>query len=404
MLRPACVAEFLCDSRVCGSNCCALGWGIAIDKEYYALYQRISNIRIRMRVLDAIEQREDGTYAIKKCEETDGACALLEPDGLCFLHKNFGEQYLSTTCALYPRVTYLMGNMASGSLTLTCPIAQKLLLLGKEPLRLERGQAPVARNVYWMVRPKMSDASFRLVQETAIALLQQRRYKLDERLTILGFFLDRVDEALGEGATEKELVTIAQFYRTPVAAGLLAHVPFDAAAHMRWIFGWMDEAKRHGWDALFWGRREGTQEASFNQVTDVYELRGENSLSRLKVLYAAYRAFYREKFLPAYGHILENYLVNEIFLTGFPCKWEGPVFLDWRLFVARWKLLEFFLIAWVKRCDGDIGEEEVLSLIECAERADNHFPLYTEAWNAYIQAGEQEPLLWMRQMLVCGER
>ncbi len=33
-----------------------------------------------------------------------------------------------------------------------------------------------------------------------------------------------------------------------------------------------------------------------------------------------------------------------------------------------------------------------------------HFPRYMEAWSAYIQAGEQELLPWMRQMLVCGER
>ena len=88
---------------------------------------------------------------------------------------------------------------------------------------------------------------------------------------------------------------------------------------------------------------------------------------------------------------------------AFPCKYEGSLLVDWRLLVARWKLLEFFLIAWVKRYEGDVGEEEVLSLIECAEYSTMHFPRYTEAWNTYIQAGEQELLPWMRQMLVCGE-
>ena len=52
----------------------------------------------------------------------------------------------------------------------------------------------------------------------------------------------------------------------------------------------------------------------------------------------------------------------------------------------------------------DIGEDVLLSLIECAELSAMHFPRYMEAWSAYIQAGEQELLPWMRQMLVCGER
>ena len=41
---------------------------------------------------------------------------------------------------------------------------------------------------------------------------------------------------------------------------------------------------------------------------------------------------------------------------------------------------------------------------ECAELSAMHFPRYMEAWSAYIQAGEQELLPWMRQMLVYGER
>ena len=222
-------------------------------------------------------------------------------------------------------------------------------------------------------------------------------------MALLGFFIDRVDEALGARPEERELLDIAEFYLTPAAAELLTYVPFDSAAYMRWLFGWMDEVKKRDWDALFWGRRAGMEEASFNQVAAVYELQGENSLARLEALYAEYRALYREKFLPAHGHVLENYLVNEIFLMAFPCKYEGSLLVDWRLLVARWKLLEFFLIAWVKRYEGDVGEEEVLSLIECAEHSTMHFPRYTEAWNAYIQAGEQELLPWMRQMLVCGE-
>ena len=73
-LRPACIAEFLCDGSVCDSNCCAKGWGIGIDEEYYALYQSISDEGIRLRVLDAIEQREDGAYAIKSLKTALARC------------------------------------------------------------------------------------------------------------------------------------------------------------------------------------------------------------------------------------------------------------------------------------------------------------------------------------------
>ena len=401
-LRPACVAEFRCDGSICNSKCCH-GWRVIVDEEHHSLYQKIPNTKIRRRVLSAVERSEDGNYVMKLRDEEGEACALLEADGLCFLQKNLGEEYLSSTCAFYPRVTYLFDNMASGSLTLTCPIARKLLLLGKNPMRLERVQAPLLRDACWAVQPKMDAGAFRIVQETALALLQQRRYALDDRLALLGFFIDRVDEALGAGTEERELSGIAEFYLTPSAAELLTYVPFDSAAYMRWLFGWMDEVKRRDWDVLFWGRRADMEEASFNQVAEVYELQGENSLARLEALYAEYRALYREKFLPAHGHVLENYLVNEIFLMAFPCRYEGSLLVDWRLLVARWKLLEFFLIAWVKRYEGDVGEEEVLSLIDCAEHSTMHFPRYTEAWNAYIQAGEQELLPWMRQMLVCGE-
>lgn len=401
ILRPACVTKFLCDGSVCGSKCCH-DWTVRLDPESYALYQRIPDAGIRQRVLDAMEQREDGTYAIKLSD--NGACPLLEADGLCFLQKNMGEQYLSLICALYPRVTYLLGDVASGSLTLTCPMAQKLLLLGKEPMRLERVQAPLPRDACFPAQPKMGAAAFRIVQETTLSLLQQRLYTLDERLALAGFFVDCVDEALGKGAAEKDLTEMADFYRTPTAGDLLSHVMFDGTAHLRWIFGWMDEIKRHGWDGIFHVRRGAADECFFNQVTEIYALREENSSSHLLSLYEEYRALYREKFLPVHGHILEHYLVNEIFTSGFPCKYEGSLLVDWRALVARWKFLEFFLIAWTKMYDADVGEGEVLRLIECAEHSVLHVPLYTETWNAYLRRGEQELLPWMRQMLVCGER
>ena len=218
-LRPACVTEFRCDGSICDSKCCH-GWSVPVDEEHYSLYQKIPNSKIRRRVLSAVKRSENGKYVMKLSAEEGEACALLEADGLCFLQKNLGEKYLSSTCALYPRVAYLLGNMASGSLTLTCPIARKLLLLGKNPMRLERVQAPLLRDGCWAVQPKMDAGAFRIVQETALALLQQRCYALDERLALLGFFVDRVDEALGARSEERELSDIAEFYLTPAAAAL----------------------------------------------------------------------------------------------------------------------------------------------------------------------------------------
>ena len=41
--------------------------------------------------------------AYLKRDKSRDSCVLLEEDGLCMIHKNHGDQYLSETCSVYPR-------------------------------------------------------------------------------------------------------------------------------------------------------------------------------------------------------------------------------------------------------------------------------------------------------------
>jgi lysine-N-methylase len=65
-------------------------------------------------------------------------CPLLSEDRLCRIQAEFGEPFLSHTCATYPRVIHSIGDIRETALTLSCPEAARLVLLNPDLPALDR--------------------------------------------------------------------------------------------------------------------------------------------------------------------------------------------------------------------------------------------------------------------------
>lgn len=103
--------EFRCLMDECKDNCCDEDWIITIDDEVYEKYKSLG--------IDNLEEKitKDNHSIIKK----NGKCPFILENGLCYWHKEYGEDYLSNTCKSYPRFVSSYGDLYIQNIGLSCP-------------------------------------------------------------------------------------------------------------------------------------------------------------------------------------------------------------------------------------------------------------------------------------------
>lgn len=344
-LQPEYVGKFQCDGAVCNSKCCKR-WAVDIDGATYQKYCTIEPKTERKKIVSRIKYKKQKNMFFVEMAKND-ACPFLRSDGLCYIQKTWGADWLSNTCTMYPRKPYMAGELMMMSLTLTCPVAAKQALLPKEPMAFEEVPMTAERRNEIIRRctgrlSRMGDA-FIDVQYGAISILQNRALSIDQRLIVLGFFLDQAGDMVEAGAPE-QIETLAAvytaedfMYRVPE---MLRAIDFRVAEYIKSMFGLIEAL--YGKGAEYQGRERPL----------MYHVVHAFGLEEQEVPLAKLVETYQETFRPAqeillqnFGHIFENYLVNEFFLEHYPQRIVGTLVQNYILFVMTYKLLEFMAVS-----------------------------------------------------------
>lgn len=120
--------QFSCLGAECEDTCC-VGWSMQLDAERKTLYEEKAP-----ELLNAITPSGDSDYVMKRDPNTD-YCIKFD-QGLCGIHKNYGENFLGDACYFFPRVTRNFGDATLVSATLSCPEIARLALLASDPFKL----------------------------------------------------------------------------------------------------------------------------------------------------------------------------------------------------------------------------------------------------------------------------
>ena len=127
-IKPQYYDTFECAAGACPDTCCA-GWQIMIDEDSLEKYSQVSGA-FGNRLYRSIDW-EEGAFKQKK-----GRCAFLNEKDLCDLYTALGKDALCNTCRMYPRHVEEFDGLREMSLSLSCPIAAKMILTCKEGLEL----------------------------------------------------------------------------------------------------------------------------------------------------------------------------------------------------------------------------------------------------------------------------
>ena len=194
------MAEFRCLGPECPDNCCQSGWVIHFDrKAYKRLRQAMDHAKPDREKFRAAMQRNgspssDADYA--RVDFGGGhTCPFFGQDGLCEVHRRFGDNHLGTVCRSYPRKLNARPGVRELSGYLSCPASARACLTDDQGLDLVQVTADVSGLPVAALARGGEDAQEFLdeIREVAFSVLDAREMPLAERLLLLGYLAQRLD-------------------------------------------------------------------------------------------------------------------------------------------------------------------------------------------------------------------
>ena len=371
--RPEYVGKFKCDGAKCNARCCK-NWAIFIDAASYEKYPA--------DIKDKIKFNEERKQYLMTLDEKK-FCPMLTENNLCRLQRDFGEDFLSMTCATYPRYTYDFGKFFERSLTLSCPVAAEMVLFEREPMKFEFVE--VSEKIHsnggkiqvTSIQSTKQIAEFMVETQIAmISILQERTLTIDRRLIVLGLFLDKLQEIYyGDFTRENFDRLIAtyeskKFFREELPL-ILRIFSFDSRKFIGQMMKFFE---------IFYGNMKLSDERKFiDAVVEVLDIKpDENNFISISKVAANYDrlASARKTFLEKYSTLLENFLVNELFMNCYPWRYEATMTRNYGVFITKYKVFELIFFSAMQK--GFDGKENLLRLVDFISTQNDHTNHFTD--------------------------
>lgn len=260
--QPSYNRAFRCLGGDCPDTCCR-DWEIVLDEQALADY-RNAPPGLRDKLARSLRLGEDGEVCFALAE--DGRCALLTPEGLCAIQRDWGEKHLCTHCGAYPRFTEEYGCLTETALAVSCPEAARLLL-ESERFVLEESDDGGDEPPFDGVDPELL-AGLEVTRARALALLEDGTIPLWRRLAELLELADRCQDCVDFGLYGE----LAQCAQEPVEAEVITSPKTLCAALMEACAGL--EPLRPAWQSLLRRRKgelEGLDERNYQTTRARFE-------------------------------------------------------------------------------------------------------------------------------------
>lgn len=228
------------------------------------------------------------------------------------------------------------------------------------------------------------------LQIATISILQERTLSINQRLIVLCFFVDRVEEICAGELDELALTKLIATYEsknflTEQVPRMLASVNFNAEKFVALILILLETF----YSDLYLG-----DERKFtNTVADTLELNQNENFVSLATVVASYErlADERKNFLSHYSTFLENYLVNEIFLNICPWLHAEHFTKTFISFAISYKIFELMMFSATRQ--GLNGKDDLLRLTSWYTLQMDHTEFFKEKISKYLEDFDDLPTL-----------
>ncbi|MDP4179495.1 MAG: flagellin lysine-N-methylase [Bacillota bacterium] len=401
ILVPQYLKEFRCIGSACEDSCC-VGWRVDIDNETFRKYQKVKDEELtdlfsKYMHRNRATNHTDANYAkIKLMDES--RCPFLNESSLCKIQIKRGPEYLSDVCTTYPRITNIVNDILEKCATMSCPEAARIALLNPKEMEFDECDEPVtARNI---VRTQINTNELKFnnrphkylweIRIFTITVLQDRKYRLSDRLIILGLFYQKLQEYLEEKRVDDIPILIGTYVdnlEKEAFGESLSGIPAKYHIQMELLKEIAD--KRHEM-----GINSARYMECFAEFMNGIQYNSEATMDENGARYReAWENFY-EPYMKDHEYILENYLVNYVFKSLFPFDEEAEVFDAYMMMVIHYALIKMNLIGIAGYHKG-LTDQQVIRLIQSFAKAIEHNVTYLNAIKNILKENDYNKMTYM---------
>jgi lysine-N-methylase len=396
MVRPVYAERFACIGPACEDTCC-IGWSVHFDQAAWEKYQTLPAGPLRSLIEISVERlpldapvQPPGAFARVKMEP-GRACPLLNEQKLCQIQVEHGEEFLSRTCATYPRIVHKIDDVEEKALSLSCPEAARLVLLTPNLLAVHANdteQMPWAEEASGLAEARVSLLGhFWPIREFVLWQLMNREYPLWQRLFLLGIFVRRLD-ALARGELKRTFSEVLRDFKAAVDVGSLRASMESIQPDLPLQLEMVLRLASLQLPRSFVGER-------FQQTARAFAAGVGNgpgaTMASLAERYADAHERYYAPFFAARPHILENLLINGVFRMLFPfghtagkLHAEPDMAREFALLATQFALIKGLLIGVAGFCGGGFSEEQVVFTVQAASKHFEHHPQFLDEAHAVL--------------------
>ncbi|MBO0589101.1 flagellin lysine-N-methylase [Sporosarcina sp. E16_8] len=374
IILPEYMSQFQCIGSACEDTCCA-GWRVTVDKETYKKYKDTRNPEMKTLLNENVKRNRSGnsdeSYAKIKMDNS-GDCTLLDEDHLCKIQKELGHEFLSNTCAVYPRNLNLVDNVVEKSATLSCPEVARLVLLNEKGIDFIQDVEPSDTKGF-LKKNSMSKEQQELfwnLRIFTIKILQNRGFSIEDRLIILGLFYRKFDGLKSGGKSEKAL-SLMQEFEIGIDNGSLSDSIKQLPGNISFQVSMCKSLLEHRLTSPISSQR---YVECFNEMAEGLGINSEYVEDEVIQRYKdAYEMAYKP-FIDNHEYILENYLVNYVFTNLFPFD-KKTITDSFAMLIINFSMIKLHLIGMAKYHKG-LNNDLVIKLVQSYSKTIDHNNAY----------------------------
>lgn len=353
IFQPICVKNFKCIGNKCEDSCCK-EWNITIDKDTYLKYKsieddeikKIVNKRIKLNKKEKDEKVKEVSYAYFVLDK-NRRCPFWEKDELCLLHKKLGHESLCSTCSEFPRSKKILNNVLNYTLSPSCPEAARLILGNQDGLVFEKSEldGELPNNVI-----NIKSTNLTIIKEFSIELMQYREINIEKRLILLASLFDDINN------DKQQIENIVNNYKKMIETKDFKIEIKEDLKSKNIQFSLYKEINKI--------KKKGTFTSSYlkylNEISESLNIKNKDKAFE-KYKYIKENKY--DNFLNKYEYIIENYLVNRMFLNEFPYSKTISLSDKCKELLIIYALLKSTIIGYLSYNETPT-EAEIISLIQ----------------------------------------
>ncbi|HVU47454.1 MAG TPA: flagellin lysine-N-methylase [Terracidiphilus sp.] len=382
-VSPQYAHRFQCIGSACEDTCCQ-GWQVPIDEATYQRYQNLPEGPLRTSIVENLQRKpveeaakNPAVFAIIHMT-AENRCPMLTADRLCNIQSQYGHEFLSYTCATYPRIHHTSSGSAITALTLSCPEAARLVLL--TPDLLAGNASPARIGEPTQQPPHISPALLACadaIRASVLSIATNRLYPLWQRLFLLSIFAKRLDGIVTGESDRTPADFLADFNATAMNGSLriaMDALPADDLAQM-------DTVLRLAGLMLHRSNIGPRFQECINAFTNGIGNAPDATVASLAAHSRSAQARYFAPFFQRHPHILENYLVNTVLRLNFPFgsaknpdEKDRTISQRFSVLAAQFALIRGLLIGIAGHHRERFSAEHIVHTVQSASKHFEHHP------------------------------